>query len=103
MEELQIEENLGMPIYLSRISGCVQYKLYDNMSSCDCKEATLLVVVNYVMCRSCMASFSTGPNWTPLDVPGHLQGTSMLHVVLLVPSPDRSTHCYWWGVDSVKL
>ena len=25
MEGLQIEEDLGMPIYLSRISGCVQY------------------------------------------------------------------------------
>ena len=46
---------------------------------------------------------STGPNWTPLEVPGHLQGSSMLPVVLLVPSLDRSTHCCWWGVVSIKL
>ena len=41
---------------------------------------------------------STGPNWTPLEVPGHLQGSTMLHVVLLVPSLDRSIHCCWWEV-----
>ena len=44
---------------------------------------------------------STGPNWTPLEVPGQLQGGAMLHVVLLVPSLDRSTHCCWWEVDSM--
>ena len=40
----------------------------------------------------------TGPNWTPLVVPGHMQGTLMLPVVFLVPSLDRSTHCCWWEV-----
>ena len=46
---------------------------------------------------------STGPNWTPLEVPGHLQGGAMLHVVLLVPSLDRSTHCCWWEVGMVEV
>ena len=48
-------------------------------------------------------NISTGPNWTPLEVLAHLQGISMLHVVLLVPSLGRSTRCCWWGVVSVKL
>ena len=46
---------------------------------------------------------STGPNWTPLEVPGHRQGLPMLSVVLLVPSLDRSTHCCWWRVDAVVV
>ena len=45
---------------------------------------------------------STGPNWTPPEVPGHLQGVAMLPVILLVPSLDRSTHCCWWEVGSVE-
>ena len=43
---------------------------------------------------------STGPNWTPLEVAGHLQGGAMLPVVLLVPSLGRSTPCCWWEVDT---
>ena len=50
-----------------------------------------------------LTSLSTGPNWTPLEVPGHLQGTPMLPVVLVVPSLDRSTHCCWWEVVVVEL
>ena len=46
---------------------------------------------------------STGPNWTPLEVPGHVPGSAMLPVVLLVPSLDRSTHCCWWEVGSVEV
>ena len=46
---------------------------------------------------------STGPNWTSPEVPGHLQGSAMLHVVLLVPSLGRSTHCCWWEVDGVMV
>ena len=46
---------------------------------------------------------STGPNWTPLEVPGHLQGMTMLPVILLVPSLDRSTHYCWWEVDTVMV
>ena len=35
---------------------------------------------------------STEPNWTQQEVPGHLQGTAMLLVVLLVPSLDMQEH-----------
>ena len=52
----------------------------------------------------CLTSLSTGPNWTPLEVPSHLQETPMLHVVLLVPSLGRGTHCCcWWEVVAVSV
>ena len=55
--------------------------------------------LQYIVCMTVGLDFlSTGPNWTPLEVPGHMQGPPMLHVVLLVPSLDRSTHCCWWEV-----
>ena len=45
---------------------------------------------------------STGTNYTLVEVPVHLQGSTMLPVALL-PALSRTTHCCWWEVGSVRV
>ena len=81
------------------------------MQCCDEASHSKLQVINDILILPSLTwlwsdaslPLSTGPNWTPLEVLAHLQGISMLHVVLLVPSLGRNTHCCWWGVVLVKL